>query len=83
MPPGGRTGLDTGYLWELGDEAVAPIVDAWPLLPPADRLALAPALQQRRDELRTDPSLQGWPAWNLTRERARDALDRWSADGSR
>jgi hypothetical protein len=79
VPEGGRTGLDTEYLTELGDEAVVPVVAAWSRLGAADRDALAPALQSRRDQLATDPTLQGWPAWNLTRERARTALGAWEA----
>ena len=79
VPPGGSTGLDTDYLAQLGDEAVVPVVDAWARLGQADRDALAPALAGREEQLRTDPSLQGWPAWNLTRERARAALLDWEA----
>ncbi len=77
VPEGGRTGLDTEYLVELGDEAVVPVVAAWSRLGATDREALAPALEWRREQLATDPTLQGWPAWNLTRERARAALDAW------
>jgi hypothetical protein len=83
VPPGGRTGLDARYLSELGDEAVEPIVDAWDRLPPADRLALAPVLVARGAALDADRSLQGWPAWNLTRERARAAIASWRASGGR
>ncbi len=79
VPPGGSTGLDTDYLTQLGDEAVVPVVDVWDRLGQADREALAPALAWREEQLRTDPSLQGWPAWNLTRERARAALLVWEA----
>ncbi len=81
VPPGGRTGLDARYLAELGDEAVEPIVDTWDRLPVADRAALAPVLLARDAALREAPSLRGWPAWNLTRERARAALARWHASG--
>jgi hypothetical protein len=77
VPQGGRTGLDIGYLVELGDEAVVPVVAAWDRLGAADREALAPALEWRAHELATSPTLQGWPAWNLTRERARTALAGW------
>jgi hypothetical protein len=77
VPEGGRTGLDTGYLVELGDEAVVPVMAAWDRLRAADREALAPALEWRAHELATNPTLQGWPAWNLTRERARTALAGW------
>ena len=79
VPPGGSTGLDTDYLAQLGDEAVVPVVHAWDRLAQADRDALGPALAWREEELRTDPSLQGWPAWNVTRERARAALLDWEA----
>ncbi len=77
VPADGRTGLDTAYLVQLGDEAVVPVVEAWDRLGPAEREALAPALEWRREQLATDPTLQGWPAWNLTRERARAALAAW------
>ena len=79
VPPGGSTGLDTDYLKQLGDEAVVPVVDAWDRLGQTDRDALSPALSWREGQLRTDPALQGWPAWNLTRERARTALRAWEA----
>ncbi|HYO43943.1 MAG TPA: DUF4173 domain-containing protein [Candidatus Limnocylindrales bacterium] len=79
VPEGGRTGLDTDYLLQLGDEAVVPVVAAWDRLGEADREALGPALDWRREQLATDPTLQGWPAWNLTRERARGALEGWEA----
>jgi hypothetical protein len=79
VPAGGRTGVDTGYLLELGDEAVVPVVEAWDRLGTEARAALGPALEWRREQLATDPSLQGWPAWNLTRERARAALEGWEA----
>ena len=79
VPTGGSTGLDTDYLAQLGDEAVVPVVDAWDRLGQPDRDALEPALASREEQLRTDPSLQGWPAWNLTRERARAALMEWAA----
>jgi hypothetical protein len=79
VAPGGRTGLDAAYLDELGDEAVAPIVDAWKLLGDTDRAALEPVLRMRADRLAVDPEVKGWPAWNLTRERAREALRAWEA----
>jgi hypothetical protein len=77
VPPGGRTGLDAGYLEELGDEAVVPVLAAWDRLGAGDRLALEPFLRHRAEALRSDPRLLGWPAWNLTRERARAALATW------
>ncbi len=79
VPPGGRTGLDAAYLDELGDEAVVPIVDAWTRLGDADRAALEPVLRVRSGRLAHETGYQGWPAWNLTRERARGALQAWEA----
>jgi hypothetical protein len=79
VPPGGRTGLDADYLELLSDEAVPPIVAAFDQLTVADRLRLIPFLAWRTDELRTSPELQGWPAWNLSRERARQSLAAWEA----
>ncbi len=79
VPVGGRTGLDAAYLYELGDEAVVPIVEAWDRLGTAEQESLQPALWERADRLASDPTLRGWPAWNLTRERAREALRAWEA----
>jgi hypothetical protein len=78
VPAGGRTGLDAGYLATLGDEAVPGIVEAYPQLPPDARRAVDAFLEERRVALRADPSVQGWPAWNLTRARARAALEGWT-----
>jgi FlaA1/EpsC-like NDP-sugar epimerase len=75
VPAGGRTGLDTPYLASLGDEAVPAVAAAVDRLPDtADRAALERFLDGRAAELRENPSLLGWPAWNLARERARAAL---------
>ncbi|HET7827975.1 MAG TPA: DUF4173 domain-containing protein [Candidatus Limnocylindrales bacterium] len=79
VPPGGRTGLDAGYLATLGDEAVPALVAAYPALAADTRTATDAFLEERRTALQADPTLQGWPAWNLTRLRARDALAGWSA----
>jgi hypothetical protein len=75
VPPGGRTGLDEGYLASLGDEAVPAVVASVDRLPdPLDRAYLERFLDGRAAELRENPSLLGWPAANLARERARAAL---------
>ncbi|MHB8891463.1 MAG: DUF4153 domain-containing protein [Candidatus Limnocylindrales bacterium] len=79
VPAGGRTGLDADYLELLGDEAVPPVVAAFDRLPDVDRERLARVLAWRASELRTSPELQDWPAWNLSRERARQALAAWEA----
>ena len=78
VPDGGRTGLDAGYLATLGDEAVPGIVAAYPQLPIEARRAVNAFLEGRRAALQADPSVQGWPAWNLTRARARAALEGWT-----
>lgn len=75
VPLGGRSGLDAAYLASLGDEAVPAVVASISRLPdPRDREALDGFLRARAAALRDDPSLTGWPSWNVARERARDAL---------
>ncbi len=81
VPAGGRTGLDGSYLGSLGDEAVPAVVAAYGALPAAARAELDGFLSARRTALATEPALRGWPAWNLTRERARAALAGWAPAG--
>lgn len=80
VPPGGRTGLDAEYLWELGDEAIPAIVQAWPQLDETDRLALEPFLVDRHEVLATDPAATGWPSFNLAREGALVSLGVWISE---
>ena len=78
VPSGGRSGLDADYLISLGDEAVPAVIAALDRLPDAgDQGALEVFLLRRAAVLREDPSLAGWPSWNLARERAREALAAW------
>jgi hypothetical protein len=79
VPPGGRGGLDVGYLLALGDAAVPPSVAALPRLSPSDRAAVETVLGVRALAVAHDSAVQGWPAWNLDRARARDAIDAWRA----
>ncbi len=79
VPTGGQVGLDEGYLSTLGDDAIPAIVVALPRLPAEDRAAMRVLLDERRAALTLDPSLTGWPAWSLARERAREALATLSA----
>ncbi len=48
VPAGGRTGLDSEYLFQLGDEAIPAIVAAWSRLSPDDQAALESLLRHRR-----------------------------------
>jgi hypothetical protein len=73
VPADGRTGLDVRYAISLGDDAVPALVAALPALPVADRAIVMTDLADRWAELNR-PEATGWPAWNLARERARDAL---------
>ena len=77
VPPEGYSGLDAGYMAELGDDAIPEIVAAWPRLDAASRAALRPALEDSARRLTQDPSTTAWPAWNLAREEARSALLRF------
>ena len=75
VPAGGRAGLDGAYLATLGDDAIPAMVAALPELSEPDRRAVRAHLEERR-QLATDPSLAGWPAWNLARAQAR--ARRWT-----
>jgi hypothetical protein len=76
VAPGGRTGLDTGYLGTLGDDAIPIIVDALPRLGGEQRAMLEDSLETRRLELAARDDERTWQAWNLSRERARALLNR-------
>jgi F0F1-type ATP synthase assembly protein I len=77
VPGHGSAGLDELYLASLEDDAVPGLVRALPLLDDerADYLRFDLGLRLR--QLR-EPGLEAWQAWNLGRERAREALE--SAD---
>ena len=75
VPPDGHAGLDTEYLAVLPDDAIPVLVEALPRLPPEVADEVAPILRARKVELAADPSYASVFAWNLGRERARDALD--------
>jgi Domain of unknown function (DUF4153) len=74
VAPGGHAGLDAGYLGVLPDDAVPVLVRALPTLPMSERGDVLRVLVQRRAELANDPAFSGPAAWNLGRERAREAL---------
>ena len=63
------------YLSVLPDDAIPVLVGALPALPAPERQAVLPILRERQAELATDPAFSGAGAWNLGRERARQALE--------
>ncbi len=73
VPADGRTGLDVDYVRVLGDDAVPSLVSALPALNANDRTTLFLMLLDRKEAL-SESAATGWPAWNLGRERAREAL---------
>jgi hypothetical protein len=81
VPPNGRTGLDAAYVVQLGDDAVPALLRAPPALDGPSAAVLAQSLAFRLDELRDDPGLSAWQAWNAGREAARDALEAAEARG--
>lgn len=74
VPEHGTAGLDELYLASLGDDAVPGLVRALPLLDGERADSLRFDLGLRLRDLR-EPGLEGWQAWNLGREVARDALE--------
>lgn len=75
VPPNGSHGLDTWYVVSLGDDAIPDLVRALPALPTEQADALRRELETRRADLRASEELTAWPAWNLGRAAAREALD--------
>jgi hypothetical protein len=74
VPPDGQIGLDVSYARHLTDDAVPALVAALPALGGEDRASLTAALEARWQRLQR-PEASTWPAWNLARERAREALE--------
>jgi hypothetical protein len=74
VPPDGEATLDADYLAVLPDDAIPAIVAALPDLPAFEAGRLRELLLQRREELQRDQAFAGPFAWNLGRERAREAL---------
>jgi hypothetical protein len=81
VPPNGQAGLDASYVMRLGDDAVPALVRALPALEGSAADHLAASLSARLDELREEPGLNAWQAWNAGRDAARDALEAAEARG--
>lgn len=75
VPENGRTGLDALYAFSLGDDAVPALVRALGFLDEPEAGYLRDRLTFRLDELRREPGLNAWQAWNSGREAARAALE--------
>jgi hypothetical protein len=75
VAPGGFAGFDLSYGLTLGDDAIPDLVAALAVLSPPERTTLLTQLQLRREHLVDDPTTTGPLAWNLSRERARAALE--------
>lgn len=74
VPRDGEVTLDTVYLGRLDADAVPALVAALPALEEPARSGVRRHLAEFRRELDTEASRGDWPAWNLSRERAREAL---------
>jgi two-component system, OmpR family, sensor histidine kinase BaeS len=80
VQPEGHSGLDLTYGLTLGDDAVPHLVAALDALPPAERARALEELRFRRDLGALNPTATSPFAWNLARERAREALARLPSD---
>jgi hypothetical protein len=73
VAPGGKTGLNVEYLWWLGADSVPALVAARDRLPPDIQGRVDALLRSHAADLRRDAAA-GWQSWNLSRQRAFDAL---------
>jgi hypothetical protein len=74
VPPDGEATLDADYLAGLPDDAIPVLVAALPQLPSVDAERIRAGLLLRKAELAEEPAYASPFAWNLGRERAREAL---------
>jgi hypothetical protein len=74
VPPDGEATLDARYLAVLPDDAIPALVQALPRLPREDALRIRALLDDRRVDLEAAPAYATPFAWNLGRERAKEAL---------
>ena len=81
VPEHGLSGIDTTYALSLGDDRIVDLVRVLPALEPDEARFVRGELRVRLFELRSDPGLTSWQAWNLGREGARAALEAADARG--
>lgn len=81
VPTNGRSGLDAGYALSLGDDRIPDLVRILPALAGPEASLVRDELRHRLGELRADPGLRAWQAWNLGRQRAMVALAAAEARG--
>jgi hypothetical protein len=75
VPPDGEATLDADYLAILPDDAIPILVAALPKLPADDAERIRAGLLERKAELAEEPAYAGPFAWNLGRDRAKEALE--------
>lgn len=71
VAPGGEAGLDVYYLASLGDDAFSVLAENLCSLPLSQ--TEISALEGRANRLSSEDAGKAWQAWNLSRERAREA----------
>ena len=81
VPDRGRSGMDTIYALSLGDDRIPDLVRVLPALDGDEAVLVREELGFRLHQLRTDPALEPWQAWNLGRARALSALETADARG--
>jgi hypothetical protein len=81
VPAQGQSGMDTIYALSLGDDRIPDLVRVLPALDDDEAAFVREELRFRLHELRTDPALDAWQAWNLGRARALSALETADARG--
>jgi hypothetical protein len=74
VPADGFTGLDTGYIATLSADVVPTLVQSLNQLPPDARDQVTVLLRRTAYVLRADAATTSWQSWNLSRQRALDAL---------
>jgi hypothetical protein len=74
VPAGGKSGLDTGYLFDLGPDVVPAVLAARPRLPASDLERVDQFLAGTASALRNQAREHGWQSWNLSRQQALEAL---------